>query len=172
MFCHGCYLGSWSYQLRLPHEIEASRRKDSQSTGFLELYAIAGAIYTFGPLLSRHRVVLHSDSEAARLAFDRMLSPDPLMLYLVRCIHSVAARLSFHLSIDQVDTKRNTAADHLSRCRVTQFLKLRPESDPEPTVMILHPLKLSLRTPKNSSKRASPRVPGKHTRRLRSRSSL
>ncbi len=75
-------------------------------------------------------------------------SRDPEAIHLKRCLAFVEAKWQFHLFCQHIQGRDNTAADALSRNRLTLFHDVYPQAKEEPTdipAAVLDQARLDLR---------------------------
>ena len=62
-------------------------------------------------------------------------SRNPEAMHLRRCLAFLEAKWQFHLSCDHIRGRDNTAADALSRNRLSLFYSVHPQAKPNPTIV-------------------------------------
>jgi hypothetical protein len=84
-------------------------------TSELELLAIAIALTTWGEYLSQRRFVMKCDNSSAERTVNTGRARDPGLMVGMREVFFASAKHSFDVRCEHIDTKKNVAADALSR---------------------------------------------------------
>ena len=98
-----------------------------------ELYPIAIACLLWGQQWSGKKLLFHCDNQAVVDIWASGTSRDPLIMHLVRSIFFGAATHHYTILVTHIAGTNNSIADSLSRPQITQFRRLNPTADVEPT---------------------------------------
>ena len=113
----GWYAHTWT------EEQEAlAARNERDSMPWKELFAIAVAAQTFGPMLASKRVQFHCDCMPAVLAWQKGSSRDNSMSELIRTLLFSASLFSFEIQIIHIPGVENVHADLLSRGLIQDYM--------------------------------------------------
>lgn len=106
-----------------------------------EMVPVVIAAALWGHKWKRCRVCFQSDNMAVVDLLKTCTSRDQLLMHLLRCLVFYAAYFRFHFTAEHVPGVFNTAADAISRDRVSLFLSLVPQIPqmviPQPVVELL-----------------------------------
>ena len=93
------------------------------SIAYLELFAICAAIYSWTDKLRNLRVLLHCDNQAVVEMVNSMSSKCPQCMKLIRLITLMGLKLNSRFFAQCISTKKNLAADSLSRLQLEKFCR-------------------------------------------------
>ena len=98
-----------------------------------ELLPIVVAAVIWGHCWAGLHVSCLCDNTAAVFAVNRRAVRNPHLMRLLRCLFFVEACFNLRISASHIEGARNTAADLVSRNRITEFSALFPQADQSPT---------------------------------------
>ena len=87
----------------------------ARSINWRELHAAAKALATWGPSLRSERIIFHIDNTTTCCLLNKLYSPVPELMELVRTWCILVEKFSVHISVVYISTKDNVLADALSR---------------------------------------------------------
>lgn len=87
-----------------------------------ETLAIILAAKRWAPQWANHRVLIHSDNQAAVHIINKGTTANALIMEELRDLFWLSARHNFHITALHIEGLRNTVADALSRLHEPQFL--------------------------------------------------
>ena len=93
-----------------------------------ELLPVVMATMVWGPNWQGHHVRCLSDNEVVVFVINRCSVRSPELMRLIRCLFFVEASFNFKLSATHLPGRLNTAADCLSRNRMSEFFNLFPQA--------------------------------------------
>jgi hypothetical protein len=93
-----------------------------------ELYAIVKAISTWGNELANKRILMHCDNMAVVYIVNSGTSRDAHIMKLARALFYIMAQYNLEIRVVHIDGIHNTLSDALSRLRIDQFLRYRPNA--------------------------------------------
>ena len=97
-----------------------------------ELVPIVIAAALWGPQWTRQRICFRSDNMAVVHLLKSCTSQDVVLMHMLRCLVFYAAYYRFHIAAEHIPGILNTAADALSRNKITLFHSLVPQSHQVP----------------------------------------
>jgi hypothetical protein len=120
--------------------LQTAQRNSAVSMPYLELYAVAAAVATWGKSLRGRKLLVHSDSATAVAVMAGATSPDHSLMDLVRSILFVAATHEFAIRLAHISGVDNACADALSRGQIEKFRSRYAKHDSFPTAVLPPPL--------------------------------
>ena len=130
----GCgiyFNGKWSY---LPWPMYWKEDVFRDIT-YLEMIPIALAIYLWGSLWQRKKIMFHSDNQSVVKIINSCSSKSPRVISLVRHIVLRSFLGSFHIKIVHIPGYKNVFADLNSRGKFQKYKELAPCAEPHPTLV-------------------------------------
>jgi len=107
-----------------------------------ELAPIVLSCAIWGPLLSGSRVEFHCDNSSVVDSITKGSSKEVMVMHLLRCLWFFSAHFDIRISARHIPGISNTAADQLSRNRLSEFQKLNPHTSCSSTSIPTSLLKL------------------------------
>ena len=98
-----------------------------------ELLPIIFGLAVWGKQWVGSRIECHCDNAAVVAAVNSGKAKDPTLMHLLRCMFFIASHYSVHVHATHIPGQSNTAADALSRNRISSFLQVVPAADADPT---------------------------------------
>jgi len=98
-----------------------------------ELIPIILACTAWGHGWAGHRVNCHCDNQVVVACIHSRSSRQPDIMYMLRCLAFVEAKLGFLVHPLYINTKLNHLADDLSRNRLSSFLSKVPQANATPS---------------------------------------
>ena len=136
----GAYMGKQWFQVMWPTEWQG------HSIACKEMVPVMLAAAIWGANWSGRCVCFRSDNATVVSVLQTGKARDATLLQLLRCIHFYSATLQFSYTAVHIKGKLNTAADALSRNKLSQFFSLM-QADPSPTTIPPPVLALAFRGP-------------------------
>lgn len=124
--CGGIWLKKW-------FQVQWNTVWHPLSIAVKELLPVVVAAILWGPCWAGLHVRCFSDNTAVVFAINRRAVRDPLLMRLLRSLFFVEAHFNLRISASHIAGARNTAADLISRNRITEFSVLFPQADRSPT---------------------------------------
>ena len=125
----GAFVGTQWFQAEWPVEWQ------DYNIACKEMAPILFAAATWGAGWSGHCVCFKSDNIAVVSVLQTGRARDPTLMHLLRCIHFYSATLQFNYTAAHIAGKLNSAADALSRNKLSQFFSLLPQADHSPSAI-------------------------------------
>ena len=120
--------GTW-FQLRWPQSWAVV------NIAAKELLPIVAAAAIWGKAWNGMVIQVHSDNQAVVACLASRSARDPLLVHLLRCLFFFEAHFRFEHRAQHISGKLNTAADALSRDRLTEFFSIFPQANQQPSVL-------------------------------------
>jgi hypothetical protein len=120
-------------------QLAAAKRAKATSSTFLEMLAVAIAVFTFCPGHAGKDISLFCDNAAVVCACNIGVCKNSHLMSLIRDIFFCTARYQFRLRLTHLSGTSNIFADSLSRLQVQHFKRLFPDCDRSPTIPSLPP---------------------------------
>jgi hypothetical protein len=102
---------------------------------FKELFPIVLALELWGPSLDNRCFTLHSDNYAVVHIINKQTCKDPQIMLLVRRLVLVCLKHNILVRSVHISGKTNVLPDLLSRLQISQFRRLAPQIDEQPTAI-------------------------------------
>ena len=103
---------------------------------YRELFAVICAVSTWGDRWSGQIIHFFCDSTNSILAAKTATSRNKSMMHLLRHLHSLLVKYKFHIWFEYINTKKNKAADLLSKNKVKQYKFMNPHSNALPSPLL------------------------------------
>lgn len=125
----GAFVGTHWFQVEWPPEWE------THAIACKEMVPVMFAAATWGREWSGQCICFRSDNIAVVSVLRTGRARDPTLMHLLCCVHFYSATLQFNYTATHIAGKLNTAADALSRDRLSQFHSLIPQADLTPSAV-------------------------------------
>ena len=100
-----------------------------------ELFPIVVAISIWGPFISEKCIFIYSDNSAVVSTLSSRSAKDKFMSHLLRCLFFFMAHYNVAYRVFHLAGKRNSAADALSRNKLSDFLSIFPQAPKTPSLI-------------------------------------
>ena len=100
-----------------------------------ELLPIVISCAIWGREMAGRHIRSLCDNAAVVAMINKYTSTNPMAMRLLRCLHFICAKYAITLSAEHILGSRNTAADALSRNKLSEFFEEKPAAQKEPSAI-------------------------------------